>query len=158
MKTYSANSIAEQFERDRGVVVRALRNAKPDATVAGRPQWKIATAAVALERHRAGGGTTTRVTIRANPPECDAFNQAFAELVALPTLPARRSAAIAMVPALNSMVTAVGAVGEDRDMAGARGDLLYQTSLAGFQGPCEWTNDDVWRHLNLDADADAECS
>jgi hypothetical protein len=155
MKTYSANSIAEQFERDRGVVVRALRNTKPDAMVSGKPQWKVASAAVALERHRAGGGTRATTS---NPPECAVFDLAFAELVALPTLPARREAAILIMPLLNAMVAAVGAAGCDSDAAGARGDLLYQTSLAGFQGPCEWTNDDVWRHLNLDADADAECS
>jgi hypothetical protein len=51
MKTYSANAIAETFERDRGVVVRALRNTVPDAVVSGKPQWKIATASRALERH-----------------------------------------------------------------------------------------------------------
>jgi hypothetical protein len=146
MKTYSANSIAEQFERDRGVVVRALRNTKPDATVCGRPEWKIATAALALERHRAGGGTTRTGGSNVRPPECALFDQTFAALVALPTLPARRDAAIAIMPLLNA---AVGAAG-DADS----GDLLFQTSLAGFRGPCSWTHDEVWRHLNLDPDAE----
>jgi hypothetical protein len=57
VKTFSANAIAETFERDRGVVVRALRDTRPDAMVAGKPQWKVATASRALERHnRANGG------------------------------------------------------------------------------------------------------
>jgi hypothetical protein len=56
VKTFSANSLAEQFEIDRGVAVRALRSTKPDATVSGKPQWKIATAAKALEKHRAKNG------------------------------------------------------------------------------------------------------
>jgi hypothetical protein len=60
VKTFSANSIAEQFERDRGVVVRALRNTKPDAMVSGRPQWKLSSASRALEKHNRandGGGS-----------------------------------------------------------------------------------------------------
>jgi hypothetical protein len=145
MKTYSANSIAEQFERDRGVVIRALRNTKPDATVCGRPEWKIATAALALERHRAGGGTT-KVTIAKPVPERAIFDQAFAELVALPTLSARREAAINIMPLLNA---AVGAAG-DADS----GDLIYHTAMASFQVPCSWTCDQVWGHLSLDTDAE----
>ena len=64
MKTFSANSIAEQFEKDRGVVVRALRDTKADAVVAGKPRWKIATAAKALERHRNRNGGNGGVNVQ----------------------------------------------------------------------------------------------
>jgi hypothetical protein len=153
MKLFSAFAAATLLERDRQTIIRALRNVAQDGAENGQPRWKLSTIVAALQRNSTSG--TTAAT--SNPlPECAMFNQAFAALVALPTLPARREAAIKIMPVLNAMVGAVGAAGCDPDAAGARGDLLYQTSLAGFQGPCEWTRDQVWEYLNLDTDA--ECS
>ena len=43
MQTFSANGIAEWLERDRGMVVKALRNIPADWMVKGKPQWKIRT-------------------------------------------------------------------------------------------------------------------
>ena len=58
MQTYSLNALAESFEIDRSTMVRALKNTQPDAEVtSGRPTWKIASAARALESHRRKAGT-----------------------------------------------------------------------------------------------------
>jgi hypothetical protein len=53
METFPLNSLAEQFECDRGTMVRAMRGVAPDLVKPGnRPGWKVATAARALEAHR----------------------------------------------------------------------------------------------------------
>jgi hypothetical protein len=52
MKTYSTNFLAEAFEVDRASATRALRDVAPDQEqTAGRPTYKIATFAKALEAH-----------------------------------------------------------------------------------------------------------
>jgi hypothetical protein len=79
---------------------------------------------------------------------------------ALPTLAKRRAAALKLMPLLNDMIEALRArgrdAGEDSDVTGMRGDRAYQLALAGFQGPCSWTDDQVWENLNIDTDADAD--
>jgi hypothetical protein len=154
MKTYSANAIAETFERDRGVVVRALRNTVPDAVVSGKPQWKIATASRALERHNrakdAGSGHSGATT--ANPPEYADYDRSFAALEALPTVEARREAAIKLMPLLHIMIAALRKqgheVGQHPEHVNLRGDRVYQLMMLGFQRPCEWSHDEVWHKLN----------
>jgi phage host-nuclease inhibitor protein Gam len=59
MQTFSLNALSEQFEVDRGTMVRALKNVSPDAEkTKGRPTFKTSTAAKALERHRRNVGTS----------------------------------------------------------------------------------------------------
>ena len=105
MKTYSLNSLAESFEIDRSTMVRALKNTLPDAEVThGRPTWKIATAARALEQHRGKTGNSAGNSDSAshgyNPidPKLQSLylqlDAADATLRALPTLAQRRAAAI----------------------------------------------------------------
>jgi hypothetical protein len=159
MKTYGANAIAETFERDRGVVVRALRNTPPDAVVSGRPQWKLATASRALERHNRANDHGNGGTAANPPPEYAAFDQAYQAVTALPTLAKRRAAALKTIPLLNDMIRALRAhgrnVGEDPEVTGMRADRVYQLALIGFRAPCEWDHDEVWKYLNIDTDADA---
>ena len=53
MQTFPPNALAEQFEVDRSTMVRAMRSIAPDLVKRGnRPQWKVSTAAMALELHR----------------------------------------------------------------------------------------------------------
>ena len=53
MQTHSVNSLAEQFEVDRGTMVKALKSVSPDLEkTRGRPTYKISTAARALEAHQ----------------------------------------------------------------------------------------------------------
>lgn len=61
MKTFSVNALGELLEKDRGLVVRALRGVIPDATERGAPRYRMAVAVAALERHagnanRSNGG------------------------------------------------------------------------------------------------------
>jgi hypothetical protein len=52
MKTYSLNYLSEAFEIDRGVGVRCTRDTLPDLEkTKGRPTYKIATFAIALEAY-----------------------------------------------------------------------------------------------------------
>jgi hypothetical protein len=97
MKTFGANAIAETLERDRAVVVRALRNTQPDALVSGRPQWKLATAHRALERHNQKSDHTRRDEIPGLSQLVDQieadfqrFDAGFAQLKAEPDLERRR--------------------------------------------------------------------
>jgi hypothetical protein len=155
MKTYSANQLAEMLEKDRGTIVRSLRNVSPDAeTTKGRPTWKLATAARALEKHNRAqdGGSGNSGAAVANPPEYAAYDRAFDKLEALPTLPARRKAAIAIMPMLHGMIAALRKQGHEvsqhPEHVELRGDRVYQLMMLGFQGPCEWTHDQVWANLN----------
>jgi hypothetical protein len=101
VQTYSVNSLAEQLEIDRGTMVRALKNVLPDAEVtSGRPTYKIATAAAALEAHRRCTSIRQTKTPTHNAidprlqPFYDAIDRAETAMRKLKTLPARRAAAI----------------------------------------------------------------
>jgi hypothetical protein len=155
MKTFTANSIAEQFETDRGVAVRALRNTKADAMVNGKPQWKIATAAAALEKHRAknaGGTGSTTGTDQGLAAVYAAFDAKYDAMVALPTLPARRSAAIKLGPILAAMDRKVRETGisngQDAELVGLRADQMFKLALRGFEGPTQWTLAECTKHLD----------
>lgn len=53
MKTFSVNALGELLEKDRGLIVRALRGVRPDAVEKGAPRYRMAVAVAALERHAA---------------------------------------------------------------------------------------------------------
>src|ERR1700675_1016262 len=100
MQTYSLNHLAEQFEVDRSTMLKAMRNIAPDIVKRGnRPEWRVASAAKALEAHRrkADGNITSgdNPALQALYAEYDAAEKAMA---ALPTLAERREAARATAP------------------------------------------------------------
>jgi hypothetical protein len=107
MKTFSANALAEHFEIERKTMVRALRTQSPDAELtAGRPTWKISSAATALERHRRrmdGGGNGSGRTDPALDVLTDEHFAAEARMRGLPMLAERREAARAMIPQIVKM-------------------------------------------------------
>ncbi len=156
MKTFGANAIAETFERDRGVVVRALRNVTPDAVVSGRPQWKIATASRALERHNRKSDGSTSSTV---DPELmrvyAAFDEEFDRMVALPTLEKRRTAARELAPMIAAMDRKVRehgrAVHAGDELTDLRADQIWRLVMRGFEGPCEWTELEVREALDTTA-------
>lgn len=53
MHEYTINKCGEMLETDRATVARALRSIPPDAGTSRRPLYRLATAARALEAHRA---------------------------------------------------------------------------------------------------------
>jgi hypothetical protein len=151
MKLFSAFAAAELLERDRQTIARALRNTPPDGKEKNQPRWKMSTVVAALEKH-AGASASASTTTAANPPEYAMFDQAFAALEALPTVEARRKAAIKVMPVLHTMIAALKVQGRDAgehwQHTDLRGDAVYRVTMLGFQGPCEWSHDEVWHNLN----------
>jgi hypothetical protein len=150
MQTHSTNRLGEMLERDRGTVVKALRNTPPDRVVKGKPQWKIATASRAVEAHlrasdgggNGGGADPTLTQLYAR------FDQADATMRALPELEQRRAAARRMAVPIAEIDRAVRAhgrsVGADVELTDMRADRMYMLALRGLEGPCEWTQAETW--------------
>jgi hypothetical protein len=164
MQTFSVNSLAEQFEVDRGSLVKALRSTPPDAQATkGRATWKVSTAAAALEAHRRNIGLVGSRRSRGYSSgghvnddwqdpilvrlysEQDSADQALRKLK---TLAERRKAAIAMIPLITRVDAATRergkANGGDPDAVDMRADILYQMQLRGLETPCDWTHEATW--------------
>ena len=157
MKTFTVAALAEAFEVDRNTMIRALRNTAADLEkTKGRPTYKVATAAKALERHRRGTGTAPAST----SPNDQALVAAYAELDAAiaameiaPSLEDRRSMAITIVKPLlaetDRMLRAASiAAGDDPELVHLRVDHLQLVMRRGFEGPCEWSFDEANSALN----------
>jgi hypothetical protein len=152
MKTYSANALAETLERDRGTMLRALRNVPPDADLHGKPQWKVATAAKALAVHTGKGGSgNSAATAHIDPRlqrHYDAFERADTSMRRLKTVEARRQAAINMGPQISLMDKLQRQVsiadGHSEELTDLRADKLFMLYLRGFEAPCAWSMSEVW--------------
>jgi hypothetical protein len=159
MKTLSANAIAETFERDRGVVIRALRDTKPDAMVSGKPQWKVATAARALERHnRVSDGGHNGSGIDPGLAAIHAeFDAKYAAVVAAPSLAKRRAMALKLAPLIGEMDRTFREVsranGQDDEVVQLRADRLYMLVLIGFEKCCEWSRQQTFEMMDNTASA-----
>jgi hypothetical protein len=105
MQTFPLNALAEQFEVDRGTILRAMRNVPADLVKPGnRPTWKVATAARALEAHRQkaleaqrrknegtnGNGQTRQQLASQIEADFETFDAGFTKLKAEPDLERRR--------------------------------------------------------------------
>ena len=143
MQTHSVNSLAEQFEVDRGTLVKALRDIPPDFEKSKtRPEWKISTAAQALDAHRRSSGRSDRHRTGRSRHEhtdgtidprlqrhYDAFDQADTSMRRLKTVEARRQAAIGMgqqiakMDALQRQLSL--AAGTDEELTELRSDKLF---------------------------------
>lgn len=158
METFTLNRLSEMLEVDRATMLRALKNTPADAEKSkGKPTFKIATAARALEQHRRASGTSTPGNgVSALPPEFAAFDRAFDAMEALPTLAKRRAAAIKLIPVIDAMMKAMrqhaAANREDPYVTGLRGDEIYRLTLVGFRVPCQWDHDEVWKNLCIELD------
>jgi hypothetical protein len=150
MQTYSINAVSLMLENDRRTVTKAMLGVPPDEKVNGQPRWRLRKIVDALAQHErsaasAGGNTGN------TPAQYAAFDRAYDQMKALPTLAKRRAAAVKLVPVIADMIEALRAhglaSGENPDVTGMRGDRVYQLALAGFQGPCSWTHDQTWEHL-----------
>jgi hypothetical protein len=160
MKTYPANALAEMLERDRGTVLRALKNTPADIEVRGKSQWKISTAANALAAHASRGGSGNRsepLPSNTIDPRLqrhyDAFDSADAAMRLLPTLEARRQAAIDMGPQIAKMDASQRQIslaeGNDEEITGLRADKLFLLYLRGLEEPCAWSMSEVWASVDV---------
>jgi hypothetical protein len=165
MQTYSLNSLAESFEIDRSTMVRALKNTLPDAEVThGRPTWKIASAARALEQHRRKTGNSVGNSDSAGHPLDSKLRSLFSQLHSaeatlrkLPTLAKRRDFAIGslsrIIDATQQMQHIVGAANnQDPVFTGLLGDEMYMLTLRGIEEPCGWTRSETWAAMNVEPD------
>jgi hypothetical protein len=164
MQTYSVNSLAEQFEIDRGTMVRALKNVAADAEkTAGRPTFKLSTASRALETHRRSSGRVparptkhTSASTETDPRlqrHYDTFDQADASMRQLKTVDARRQAAIGMGPQIAKMDVLQRQIslenGNDEEVTDLRCDKLFFLYLRGFEEPCAWSMSEVWAAVDV---------
>jgi len=167
MQTFSLNSLSESFECDRGTMVRALRDVPADFEKSKtRPEWKISTAAQALDAHRhrtgradrhsTGRGSRENVDGAIDPRlerHYDAFDQADAAMRQLKTVEARREAAIGMgaqiaqMDALQRQISL--ADGNDEELTELRSDRLFFLYLRGLEGPCNWSMSEVWEACDV---------
>jgi hypothetical protein len=154
MQTYTINNLAEQLERDRGTVVKALRNVQPDATVKGRRQWKIATASRAVEAHlRAADPASNNGSIDPKLAALYArFDQGYDAMRALKTVPARRAASIALAPLIAETDAALRthgrAAGVDPELVDLRADKYFLICMRGFEAPCDWDQRECWEQMD----------
>jgi hypothetical protein len=146
-------------------MVRALKNTKPDAEkTKGRPTYKIATAARALEAHRRSTGRTNS---RTSGDAIDTgwqdpilvglyaeFDAADSAMRKLPTIEARRKAARAMGPLINRLDRATRergiANGQDEELVDLRTDWIMLLTMRGLEAPCDWTLDECWGVVNIE--------
>jgi hypothetical protein len=163
MQTHSINSLAEQFEIDRGTMTRALKNVAADAEKNGRLSFKISTASKALEAHRRSIGRLpvrpTKHVAASNETDprlqrhYDAFDSADAAMRVLPTLEARRQAAIDMGPQIAKMDLTQRQIshaeGNDDEITNLRADKLFLLYLRGFEKPCAWSMSEVWAAVDV---------
>jgi hypothetical protein len=167
MQTFSLNSLSESFECDRGTLVKALRDVPADFEKSKtRPEWKISTAARALDAHRHRTGRADRHSTGRSSREnvdgaidprlqrhYDAFDEADASMRRLKTVEARRQAAISMGPQIAKMDTLQRQLsldnGNDEELTELRSDRLFLLCLRGLEGPCNWSMSDVWEACDV---------
>jgi hypothetical protein len=95
--------------------------------------------------------------------QCDAafkeFDRRFDEMKALPTLPARRAAAIKLYPLIEETIRKMKARDAADDLhpdhVDLRGDRIFFLVMIGFETPCSWTRTEVWEHLIPDEEDDS---
>ena len=169
MKTHSVNSLSLELECDRSTLVRALRDVEPDAGgETNRPTYKILTAinALAVQRAknpRADGrqnfniGTENGDANWLDPLLVQLFAQQDAAeefMASQPTLAGRRKAAVAMVPLLGSIYTAIRergrANGHDPDLCDYRADQLYLVGLRVFEKSCRWSEAETRSAMSME--------
>jgi hypothetical protein len=174
MQTNSLNFLAEQFEVDRGTLAKAMRNVPPDFEKAkGRPQWKISTAARALEAYRRNsdrtiGGRSNHVCSTNNVDDdwqdpllvrlYSDWDKAYTAMSKLKSLGERCRAAIRMAPMLarmDKMSRERGVEnGNGEELTQLRADKLFQLELIGFEKCCSWSRSEVWKHVGTTGDVD----
>lgn len=167
MNDETPSRLSELFEVDRATMLRALRNVPPDSEATpGKPRYKVVTGMNALVKHRAATGRTSSrrqqdvdssgvdvawqdpllVQLFARQDEADGAMRA------LPTVEARRRAAIKMVPLIATVDAAVRERGKinggDPDTVDMRADVLYAMALRGLEQACAWTQSEVWQAMN----------
>lgn len=173
MQTYPLNALADQFEVDRSVMVKAMRNVPPDLVKPGnRPTWKIATGAKALTGYnkrrtaeREAREARRRETRRRNEggggPSYELMqmfvqlDEADAKMRAISTLKGRRAyARETLLPLLHQVQRAMS---DDEGGFGLRSEQHLRVFLLSGLGPdamngCDWSHEEAWAAYNAIGD------
>ena len=153
MRVFSINAASEILERDRRTIVRAMRHVMPDAKERGQPRWRMKTILDALDRN----GTRTEQRNEGGSQRAfldslyEKFDAAYDQMRAAPSLAKRRAMALKLAPLIeqmNRMEREVSrAAGEPELLTELRADKIYMLIMRGFEGPCEWSQIEVWKHF-----------
>jgi hypothetical protein len=155
----SVNAASEMLERTRRTIKRALRHVPPDSHERGQPRWRLPKIIEALESSGAPMTQPGHVgTGDQLADQCTAafaqFDAAFEKMESLPTLAARRAAAIKLYPMIQETIrkmkardTAYNLHPEHVDLLG---DRIFLLMMVGFCTPCSWSKDQVWKNLMPD--------
>jgi hypothetical protein len=154
----SVNAASELLERARRTVSRALRGVPPDSHERGQPRWRLPTIIKALQSsgapmiqpRPASGGDDDRLE-----RECVAafakFDAAVAVMAKLSTLAQRRARAIELGELANDCIVKMRARDEATDLhpqhVDLRGQEVLRLMMWGLCGPCQWTKEEVWKHI-----------
>lgn len=150
---FSINAAAEILERDRRTLVKSLRHTPPDGKQGGAARWRLKTIIDALSAMQPAP-TPSDTSL---DPMLDAmstrFDRSYDAMKALPTLAARRKAAVTLAPMLDAMHRAIRAHGRNMDvgeeLADYRADHLLFLHYRGFEQPCNWTQLEVCEAMSM---------
>jgi hypothetical protein len=153
---FSINAAAEVLERDRRTLVKSLRHTLPDGNEGGASRWRLKTiidALAAMQPAPEPHGTGLDPVLDGLFARFDTSNDA---MKALPTLAARRKAAVAMAPMLDEIHRALRAhgrkIGVGDELADYRADHMLFLHQRGFEGPCNWTQLEVCEEMSMMVD------
>ena len=150
-RLFSVNAAAELLERDRATITRSLRNVPPDGQESNSPRWTMKTIFDAMARHQGQTSSSSSDADKALDDLYAEFDLAFEKMKLLPTLPKRRSAALALAPLIERTDRGFRNIslanGQDPDLVELRADKIYSLVLRGFEAPCKWHHDQAWENI-----------
>jgi hypothetical protein len=154
----SVNAASEMLERARRTIKRALRNTPPDSHERGQPRWRLPVIIQALQS--SGAPMTEPRPASGNgddwlEQECAAafekFDRAAAAMEKLPTLVRRRARSVELGELANDCIVKMRARDEATDLhpqhVDLRGQEVLRLMMWGLCGPCQWTKEEVWKHI-----------
>jgi hypothetical protein len=153
MKVFSINGASEILERDRRTIARAMRHVTPDAKERGQPRWRMKTILDALgqtgvQTERRNDGGSQRAFLNSLYEQFDA---AYDRMRAEPSLEKRRAMTLKLAPLIEQtdrlQREVSAAEGEPELLTQLRADKIYMLIMRGFEGPCEWSQAEVWEHF-----------
>lgn len=153
MQSFPLSNLAEQFEVDRSVMVKALRGTPPDLMKPGnRPAWRIATAAAALEAYRIKKHGNSRGIDPALQADFDRLDSLDASVRSAPTVEKRREFARRLFAVLTvvdrAMRDEARRGGEDSELTGYRCDQHLRSMLSTLRQPCGWDSEQMLNEFN----------
>jgi hypothetical protein len=151
---FSINAAAEVLERDRRTLVKSLRHTPADGKEGGADRWRLKTIIDALTAMQ--GPPRDKGSDPVLQSMFKQFDALYDGLTALPTLTARRRAAIALAPRLDELHRALRAhgrkIGVGDELADYRADHLLFLHQRSFEQPCNWTQLEVVEAMSVTED------